>query len=193
MLNKHHIGNSVLLFQTKETNLQSFEQVFVSPKMSHVFIKRFVFFFVISGKRDKTNIIWTSFCLSENGSCFRFVFLQEEEEENFVTGALFTAIEEGDYDGVKELIDTADKYDINLKNRVSCWILFVDFSAQFESFRFDMFDHLHCFYRDHFRCAPSQWWTTLQCNIISHWLGAYIKWSLLLNQWPLGDVAIIFE
>ena len=26
--------------------------------------------------------------------------------------------------------------------------------------------------------APSQWGTTLQCNVVSHWLGAYTKWSL---------------
>ena len=32
--------------------------------------------------------------------------------------------------------------------------------------------------RDHFVNAPSQWETTLHCNIISHWLGAYTKWSL---------------
>ena len=34
-------------------------------------------------------------------------------------------------------------------------------------------------FRDHFVCAPSQW-ETLQCNVVSHWLGAYTKWSLLL-------------
>ena len=33
-------------------------------------------------------------------------------------------------------------------------------------------------YRDHFVHAPSQWQMTLQCNISSHWLGAYTKWSL---------------
>ena len=27
-------------------------------------------------------------------------------------------------------------------------------------------------------CVPSQWETTLQCSIVSHWLGAYIKQSL---------------
>ena len=32
--------------------------------------------------------------------------------------------------------------------------------------------------RDHFVYAPSQWETTLQCNVVSHWLGAYTKWSL---------------
>ena len=26
--------------------------------------------------------------------------------------------------------------------------------------------------------APSQWETTLQCNVVSHWLGAFTKWSL---------------
>ena len=25
--------------------------------------------------------------------------------------------------------------------------------------------------------APSQWETTLQCNVVSHWLGAFTKWS----------------
>ena len=29
--------------------------------------------------------------------------------------------------------------------------------------------------------APSQW-KTLHCNIVSHWLGAYIKWSLDQGQ-----------
>ena len=28
-------------------------------------------------------------------------------------------------------------------------------------------------------CAPSLWETPLQCNIISHWLGTYTKWSLM--------------
>ena len=32
--------------------------------------------------------------------------------------------------------------------------------------------------RDNFVYAPSQWETTLQCNVVSHWLGAYTKWSL---------------
>ena len=32
--------------------------------------------------------------------------------------------------------------------------------------------------KDHFVYAPSQWETTLQCNVVSHWLGAYTKWSL---------------
>ena len=30
-----------------------------------------------------------------------------------------------------------------------------------------------------FQHVPNQWETTLHCNIISHWLGAYTKWSLL--------------
>ena len=32
--------------------------------------------------------------------------------------------------------------------------------------------------RDHFVNAPSQWETTLQCHIISHWLSTFTKWSL---------------
>ena len=32
--------------------------------------------------------------------------------------------------------------------------------------------------RDHFVLAPNQWETMLQYNIISHWLGAFTKWSL---------------
>ena len=30
----------------------------------------------------------------------------------------------------------------------------------------------------HFVNAPSQWEMTLQCNVISHWLGVFTKWSL---------------
>ena len=33
-------------------------------------------------------------------------------------------------------------------------------------------------YRDHFVHAPSRWETTLHCNVVSHWLGAYTLWSL---------------
>ena len=32
--------------------------------------------------------------------------------------------------------------------------------------------------RDHFMYAPSQWVTTLYCNVVSHWQGSYTKWSL---------------
>ena len=33
-------------------------------------------------------------------------------------------------------------------------------------------------HRDPFMYAPSQWEMMLQCNVISHWRGAYTKWSL---------------
>ena len=36
-----------------------------------------------------------------------------------------------------------------------------------------------CLPRNHFVFAPSQWEMTLQCNVISHWLGAPTKLSLL--------------
>ena len=32
--------------------------------------------------------------------------------------------------------------------------------------------------RDQSRYSPSQWETSLQCNDVSHWLGAYLDWSL---------------
>ena len=35
---------------------------------------------------------------------------------------------------------------------------------------------------DHFVYAPSQSETTLHCNVISHWLAAYTKWSLQCYQ-----------
>ena len=34
----------------------------------------------------------------------------------------------------------------------------------------------------HFDYAPSQWETTLLCNVVSHWLGAYTDWSLLRHS-----------
>ena len=37
--------------------------------------------------------------------------------------------------------------------------------------------------RDHFVYASSQWETTLQCNVVSHWLDAYTKWSLHNECW----------
>ena len=47
-----------------------------------------------------------------------------------------------------------------------------------------------CVDRDHSVYVPSQWEMTLQCNVISHWLGAYTKWSLIYpkaKQTPLCD------
>ena len=41
-------------------------------------------------------------------------------------------------------------------------------------------DHSWC--RNQSRYAPSQSETLLQCNDISHWLGAYLDWSLMMNQ-----------
>ena len=32
--------------------------------------------------------------------------------------------------------------------------------------------------QEYFLYAPSQWETTLHCNVVSHWLGAYTNWSL---------------
>ena len=43
--------------------------------------------------------------------------------------------------------------------------------------------------RDRFVFAPSQWETTLHCNVVSHWLGAYTKWSLRGRQ-PVGLLSI---
>ena len=33
---------------------------------------------------------------------------------------------------------------------------------------------------DHFVNAPVHWETELQCSVVSHWLGAFTKWSLIL-------------
>ena len=43
------------------------------------------------------------------------------------------------------------------------------------------------YYRDHLVYAPSQWETTLHCDIVSHWLATYTKWSLLYapSQWGM--------
>ena len=37
--------------------------------------------------------------------------------------------------------------------------------------------------RDYSVCAPNQRETTLHCNVVSHWLGAYTKWSLHSHVW----------
>ena len=41
----------------------------------------------------------------------------------------------------------------------------------------------HVLGRDHFVYVPNQWQTTLQCNVVSYWLGTYTKWSLF--RWAL--------
>ena len=37
---------------------------------------------------------------------------------------------------------------------------------------------------DHFVNAPGQWETTLQCDVVSHWLDAFTKWSLPNLPYP---------
>ena len=44
--------------------------------------------------------------------------------------------------------------------------------------------------RDHFLNAPSQWETTLHCNVVSHWLGAYTKWSLLTHWGRVTHICV---
>ena len=46
-----------------------------------------------------------------------------------------------------------------------------------DSFGLSRSDH-HNKSRDRFVKAPSQWKTTLPCNVISHWPCAFTKWSL---------------
>ena len=59
-------------------------------------------------------------------------------------------------------------------------ILFIDgviifITTLYISFPFIM----HCtVYKDRFVHEPSHWEATLQCNVVSHWLGACTKWSL---------------
>ena len=38
-------------------------------------------------------------------------------------------------------------------------------------------------FRDQSRYAPNQWEMTLQCNDVSHWLGAYLDWSLFIGMY----------
>ena len=38
--------------------------------------------------------------------------------------------------------------------------------------------YFFCLIRYQSMYAPSQWETSLQCNDVSHWLGAYLNWSL---------------
>ena len=54
--------------------------------------------------------------------------------------------------------------------------------------------------RDYFVHAPCQWETTLHCNVIAHWLGAYTNcspfwwwlWMLCFYIWSVrGDLGVI--
>ena len=50
--------------------------------------------------------------------------------------------------------------------------------------------------RDHFVNASCQWERTLHCNIVSHWLGAYTKWSLclvLVGQVKIYPVKFVYS
>ena len=53
-----------------------------------------------------------------NANLFYVVYLQEDEEDNFVLTAMIDAVEAGNLNGMKELLDTANHYDVNLTNKV---------------------------------------------------------------------------
>ena len=79
-------------------------------------------------------------------------------------------------------------------NNISKWIFFCDSISLYfvhaaqqticiQWFRQRLgIDQDFCIYirhiRDPSRYAPSQWETSLHCNDVSHWLGAYLDWSL---------------
>ena len=49
--------------------------------------------------------------------------------------------------------------------------------------------------RDQSSYTPNQWETSLQCNDVSHWLGAYINWSLdcgILSALSMPSVCLQF-
>ena len=46
-------------------------------------------------------------------------------------------------------------------------------------YRILYWQYIEDYIRNHSVYAPSQWEMALQCNAISHWLGAYTEWSLL--------------
>ena len=60
----------------------------------------------------------------------------------------------------------------------SIWFLH---QASLSRYQQKVIQSLPYIFRDHIVYAPSQWETTLQCNVVSHWLGAYAKWSLHLT------------
>ena len=47
--------------------------------------------------------------------------------------------------------------------------------------------------RNQSRHAPSQWETSLQCNDVSHWLGAYLNWSLHQKCWSTTHIVEWFQ
>ena len=47
--------------------------------------------------------------------------------------------------------------------------------------------------RQQSRYAPSQWETLLQCNNVSHWLGAYLNWSLHIFQGCFAGTMTIYQ
>ena len=55
----------------------------------------------------------------------------------------------------------------------------VHFKNSYSHIHVETISYICLKYRDHFVHVPGQWETTLHCNVnISHWLDAYIKWSL---------------
>ena len=64
-------------------------------------------------------------------------------------------------------------------NVIACWFVHPSNSI---NWMIKMFCQNQCYScRDHFVNAPCQWETTLHCNVVSHWPGAYTKWSLELS------------
>ena len=70
------------------------------------------------------------------------------------------------------------------KESLQSWTSWVSYGMSIQStisYRKLTMLQLDCFvfHMDHYVYAPSQWEMMLHCNIISHWLGAYTKLSLI--------------
>ena len=55
-------------------------------------------------------------------------------------------------------------------------------SSLYYHYRRDIKRNILSYSRDQSSCVPSQWEMLLQCNDISHWLGAHLHCSLLLDH-----------
>ena len=58
---------------------------------------------------------------------------------------------------------------VHVNSFVKCW-----------PFHLNLYVLICYSYRDQSRYVPSLWETSLHCNDVSHWLGAYLDWSLQL-------------
>ena len=136
----------------------------------------YFFFTVTSHERHSISNNWQIDCLFNS----LFKLAAKKESKLWINGSLWGESTCEQWIPPSKGQESGESLHIMCEVWTKCWTFSrQDFQRHFLIKKYLCFDlNFSQGFRDNFVSGPSQLEMTLQCNIISHWLGAYTKWSL---------------